>query len=48
MLVGEGFKTGKMGVRSGYIDRQKNPKIFWAAIFYMIVVVGFLGFLLLG
>lgn len=37
-LVGQGFRTGKMGVKGGKVDRNKSPVKFWGfAIFYVLI-----------
>ncbi|GAB4429003.1 MAG: hypothetical protein Kow0031_09440 [Anaerolineae bacterium] len=43
-LTADGFKTGKMGVRGGYIYRSKQPVFFWGcAMFYLAAAIGLLG-----
>ncbi len=46
-LVGEGLRTGKMGVKGGNVYRDTRPVMFWGfAIFYILLGCGlFMGLL---
>ncbi len=48
-IVGQGLRTGKMGVKGGSIYRETSPVKFWGfAIFYLLLGgLFFLGFLFL-
>lgn len=47
-LVGEGLRTGKLGLRGGgHVDRQRNPLWFWGCSgFYILAALGLLAFLI--
>lgn len=48
-LVGQGLRTGKMGVKGGNIYRKTSPVMFWGfAVFYLLLgCLFFLGFVFL-
>ena len=38
ILLAEGLRTGKLGIRGGYVYQDKNPVVFWIfVVFYVIV-----------
>ncbi len=48
-LTVDGLNTGKLGIRGGYVYRQKQPAFFWGCVvFYVIVAVGLFGVATIG
>ena len=37
-LVGEGLRTGKLGIKGGDVYRDKNPLVFWIFVLFYIGV----------
>ncbi|HEX9923109.1 MAG TPA: hypothetical protein VGD99_10635 [Anaerolineae bacterium] len=38
VLLAEGLRSGKLGVRGGYVYRDKNPIAFWIFVVFYIIV----------
>lgn len=43
-LTWEGLNTGKLGVKTGYIQREQHPIAYWVFVIFYIL----LGFVLIG
>lgn len=42
-LLAEGLRTGKLGIKGGYVYRDKSPFVFWSfVLFYCVVGIGLL------
>lgn len=42
ILLAEGLRTGKLGIRGGYVYQDKNPIVFWVfVVFYVLVCIAF-------